>query len=298
MSKPELLEYRVPPELKGRRIRHILLSELGLSRALIQRLRDNDRVRLNGNPVFLTHKVDAGEHITVDLEFTEESHIIPEPMDLTIVFEDQEFLALNKPAGILIHPVGKETTGTLANGVIHYWLTQGVQAKFRPIHRLDRNTSGLVVVGKNQFAHQSLYRQFNLHSVEREYLALVEGTFQSQHGTVDAPISRKPGSIVERQVSSAGQSAITHYRVEKSFEKVTLVSLRLETGRTHQIRVHMSYAGHPLLGDTLYGGDDSLIKRQALHSHWFRFVHPRSREPVQYQAELAPDLKQLIAKLS
>jgi len=298
MQKSDLLKYRVPKLSAGRRVRSILQYEFGLSRALIQRLRDNDRVRLDGNPVFLTRIATPGELITVDLDFAEESYILPERMDLDIVGEDQDFLALNKPAGVLIHPVGKEITGTLANGVIHYWLSQGVYAKFRPIHRLDRNTSGLVLIGKNQFAHQSLYNQFHNHSVEREYAALVEGVFDAPAGTVNAPIARKPASIVERWVSPEGQPAITHFQVVETYDKVSLIRLQLETGRTHQIRVHMRHIGHPLLGDTLYGGKDTLITRQALHSCRFQFIHPRSKETVSYTADLTPDLQRLISLLT
>ncbi len=295
MSAP--LQYTVPPEDAGHRLRHILYSRLGLSWALIQRVRENDRVRLNGEPVYLTQLAQPGDIITVEIDFEEESSIAAERMELDIIHEDQDFLVLNKPAGVLMHPVGQERSGTLANGVVYYWQSQGARAKFRPIHRLDRNTSGLVLVGKNQFVHQSLYKQFNHHSVEREYLALVEGEIAREGGRIDAPIGRKPDSIMEREVSEDGQSAITSYRVLERLGKVTLVSLHLETGRTHQIRVHMSYLGHPLLGDTLYGGSDALISRQALHSHRFRFVNPRSGSPVEFRADLAPDLKQLIERL-
>jgi 23S rRNA pseudouridine1911/1915/1917 synthase len=293
----EILTHIVTPGDTGRRIRQILLTRLGMSRALIQRLRENDRVRLNGHPVFLTQFVQAGDILNIDLQFDEDSSIIPEQMELDIVYEDEDFLALNKPPGIIVHPVGQEISGTLANGVIHHWLEQGIRSKFRPIHRLDRNTSGLVLVGKNQFAHQSLFRQFLEHRVRRWYLALVEGYLSEPTGTIAAPIGRKPGSIVERWVTPDGQEAITHFEVLATLENASLLRLNLETGRTHQIRVHLQHLGHSLLGDTLYGGTNSLISRQALHSFRFEFSHPRTFKTVTLEAPLAPDIEKLLTKL-
>lgn len=291
------LEYRVPSKDAGRRIRYILSGSLGLSRALIQRLRDNNRVRLNGQSVFLTEYAQAGDLLSIDLMFDEESFITPERMDLTIIAEDEDFLVINKPPGILVHPVGRHQSGTLANGVLYHWQREGIMSKFRPIHRLDRDTSGLVLIGKNQFAHQSLARQLDARTIYREYLALVEGTFSASQGSINLPIARKPGSIIERCVSPLGQEAVTHYTVLKQWDSLSLLKLNLETGRTHQIRVHLSHLGHPLLGDTLYGGDDALIKRQALHSHIFGFKHPRTGLPVQFQAELAPDIRAVLDNL-
>lgn len=292
------LTYTVLPEDEGRRIRQILLSKLGLSHTLLQRLKEHERVLLNGLPVFLNQTARSGDQLSVDISFNEETLIIPEKMDLNILYEDDEFLVINKPPGILVHPVGKEQTGTLANGVIYYWQTHDIQAKFRPIHRLDRKTSGLVLIGKNQFAHQHLFRQMVNRTVFREYLAIAAGALTPETGIINAPIARKPGSTVERIVAPEGQEAITHYKVIRCNHEASLLSLHLETGRTHQIRVHLNYLGHPLLGDTLYGGSDGLIRRQALHSHQIRFIHPRFQEAVTFTAPLAADMQELLHTLN
>ncbi|MDA8443104.1 MAG: RluA family pseudouridine synthase [Peptococcaceae bacterium] len=286
--------YEVLPADAGRRIRQLLASRLGLSRALIQRLRENNRVKLNEQAVYLTQFAQAGDLISVDLVFDETSAIVPEAMDLNVIFEDADFLVLNKPPGILVHPVGVHNSGTLANGVMYRWQQQGIASKFRPIHRIDRYTSGVVVVGKNQFAHQALYKQLSEHCVDRVYLGLVQEHLTPLKGTIDAPIARDPKSIIARCVADTGQSAITHYEVIRTYQDISLLKLRLTTGRTHQIRVHLSYIGHPLLGDTLYGGTVSHLKRQALHSFKFGFVHPRTKQKVCFTAPLPPDLLQII----
>ena len=207
-------------------------------------------------------------------------------------------MAINKPAGQVVHPTPRYPTGTIGNAVVGYWLSQGQARPFRPIHRIDRNTSGVVVVGKNQFAHQQMAWQHAQQRIHKCYLGIVAGQVQEDQGVINAPIALAPGSFMQRIVSPEGAPATTRYRVLKRYGEATLLEFILETGRTHQIRVHSQYLGHPLLGDDLYGGDLSLIERQALHSFVYEFNHPLTGEKITIRAPLPEDLRQLLTYLS
>lgn len=292
-------KYRITVEKSGhgRSIDEILKEKLGLSRALLRKIKREGGVLLNGNPVLLQQRVEKGDTIALEMDFSGQSPIAPELTLLDIVYEDDCILVVNKPAGMLVHPVSGEETGTLANYVMGHWLQQGNRNPvFRPVYRIDRGTSGLVLVSKTHLVHLGLTRQLTAKTMKRVYIALAGGIISTGEGTVSKPIARKPGSIVEREVSPSGSPAVTHYRVLGRLPGIcaTLLEVTLETGRTHQIRVHLSHIGHPLLGDTLYGGNDGHIGRQALHSYRLLFTHPLTGDSLDLKGRLPGDMKKII----
>lgn len=295
----QIISYQIQANEVGLSITQILRERLKISRGLFRKLRGDYRLRFNGKFVPYSTLVQPGDLLEFNFNFQESADFAPEPMDLQIVYEDQNLLILNKPAGILVHPTSTERTGTLANGVLHHLRLQENSNLFRPIHRLDRNTSGLLLIGKNQYAQNFMTDQFDRLEIHREYLSFVHGQVQADQGTIIVPIGRAEGSIIERKVDFVtGQEAITHYRVIQRYPTATQVAIRLETGRTHQIRVHMNYLGHPLLGDTLYSGRDDLINRHALHSWKIRCQVPFCQDVNEFVANLPRDLRNLEEKLS
>ena len=215
-------------------------------------------------------------------------------MDLDIVYEDAWFLVLNKPPKIAIHPSILHFEDSLSNGVKYYFDKIKLKKKIRPVNRLDSNTSGLVIFAKCEYVQECLSKQMQKGIFKKEYLCLVLGKLNNLKGTIDLPISRKENSIIERCVNSNGQKSITHYEVLKEYKDFSLIKCKLETGRTHQIRVHFSYIGHPLLGDTLYSTKFELINRQALHSCYIEFIHPITNMLIQFSSELPKDIKSLL----
>ena len=213
-------------------------------------------------------------------------------MHIDIIFEDDCLLIINKPAGIAVHPSILHYENTLSNGVKFYFESIGLKRKIRPVNRLDLNTSGLIVFAKNEYVQESLIQQMQSGIFKKDYIAIVKGHFKEKNGTINLPIARKNNSIIERCVSHDGQEAITDYCVLKEYYDYSVVKCSLKTGRTHQIRVHMSAIGHPLLGDTLYGIPCDWINRQALHSHRISFVHPISQKKLEFICELPNDMTQ------
>jgi 23S rRNA pseudouridine1911/1915/1917 synthase len=207
-------------------------------------------------------------------------------------------MVINKPAGLSVHPSRGTVGGTLANAVTYYWQNRGLAMKFRPINRLDKDTSGLILVGKSQFAHQAIARQQRDGSVSRRYLAVVEGIVELEDGSIEAPIALQHPDQRQRIVSPRGRSAVTRYTVLQRFPGFTLLALTLETGRTHQLRVHLSFIGHPICGDTLYGRPCSLIERQALHAATLNFLHPRTGESLSFEALLPTDMIEMLKKIA
>lgn len=272
------------------------LKRQGVSKRLWRRLKNNGTVTVNSEAVNLTRTVlKGGESITLYLP--EASDIVATDLPLDVRYEDAALLIVNKPAPMLVHPVGSEATHTLGNAVAHYLLTKGENATFHPLHRLDRNTTGLVLLAK-QPNIQHLLTTGAKKLFTRRYLAVIEGEILPREGDIDAPIEREPTSIVKQRVSSEGKRALTHYRTigtseDKSF---SLLELTLSTGRTHQIRVHLSYLAHPLLGDDLYGGDNTLISRQALHAHSLTVTHPFTRKELTVIADPPEDFISLLEK--
>jgi 23S rRNA pseudouridine1911/1915/1917 synthase len=238
-----------------------------------------------------------GNKVEIDTFRDENQNIIPEKMDISVVYEDQDLIVVNKPAGIVVHPTKSYTGGTLANGLLYYFKEKGEKCIVRLVSRLDMDTSGLILVAKNQFAHMSLARDMKLDSFKKGYMALVKGNLKEKVGTIDKPIYRTEEDI-RRIIDDRGQRSITHYEVIESFTEGDLIKLQLETGRTHQIRVHLNSIGHPILGDTLYGGEgNNIIKRQALHAYKLSFPHPRDGKIVELEIDLPKDIKELIEKL-
>lgn len=296
----------------------------GASRNKVQQSIEMGRVLVNGKTVQPNHKIRPGEEI---LMFSDkEAHgeeIIPEEMPLNIAYEDDDILIINKPVGLVVHPASGNYSGTLINGVAWYLLQQNSHLnqddlpRYGLVHRIDKNTSGLMVLAKNGKAHASLAKQFFDHSIHRQYIALVWGDIAEDAGTIRAHVGRHKRF---RKIFDAypdgeqGKEAVTHYKVLERYGYVTLVQCELETGRTHQIRVHMQHIGHPLFNDETYGGDRivkgtvftkykqfvdncfEICPRHALHAKTIGFIHPRTRQPVSFDSELPDDMKQVIEK--
>lgn len=285
------LEYIIKDN-KYENINQILKQEFHISTRLQQKLIKHCRVLQNGISVDTRNRVNINDVISLSLDFEEESeNIIPTPMKLDIIFEDDCLLILNKPAGIAVHPSILHYTDSLSNGVKFYFENIGLKRKIRPVNRLDLNTSGIIIFAKNEYVQECLIQQMNDKTLKKEYVAIVSGHFDNPCGTINLPIARKENSIIERCISSDGQEAITDYSVLEQHDSFSIVKCSLKTGRTHQIRVHMAAIGHPLLGDTLYGISSSLINRQALHSYRICFVHPISHENLEFTCELPDDMK-------
>lgn len=291
------LTYVIPSDMDGKTVQEILTGPLSMSRRMLQKLTRQKGILYNDKPTFLQRPVKEGHVIKVAISFEEDMSIEPEEVPFTIVYEDEAILIVNKPAGISVHPVQAGQKGTLVAGIAYHWLQQGEKAKVRLVHRLDRNTSGLLVVAKSFYAHQQLDRQLREHMLKREYLAVVEGQMNKLSGTFSYPIARAKNNSAKRIVSPEGEEAITHYHVQETFAGASLVELTLETGRTHQIRVHLAHAGHPIIGDRLYGSPSRLIRRQALHAFRVTLDHPLSHERMVFTADLPEDMQQLIQYL-
>ena len=278
-------------------IKQILKENLFISDRLLIFLRKNKLIYYNNDKLInLNITAKLNNTIKIDLNFEEDnSNIIPVKMDLNIIYEDDALLILNKPAGIPVHPSILHYTNSLSNGVKYYFDTLGLKKKLRPVNRLDRNTSGIVIFAKNQYVQECLIHQMQTKEFKKFYLAVVEGHLEKLEGTIDAPINRKENSIIERCVDENGERAVTHYKIlKRNFDRnYDLVECMLETGRTHQIRVHFSYMGHPLIGDTLYGNGSEYISRQALHAYKVEFVHPISHKLMQFTADVPKDFSLL-----
>src|SRR5690606_39017180 len=271
---------------------------LEVSRRMIQRLTRSQGIRVNGRPGHLARRVRAGDVVAARVASRESAGLPPSPMALAIAYEDADLLVVDKPPFVLVHPISPAHRDTLSHGIAHHFERHGIEARVRPVHRIDRDTSGLVLFAKSAFAHQRLDRQLRSGEVRREYLALVSGTVEAEAGEVDVPIGRHPSNPVLRAVRDGGEPAVTRYRVVERYGSATLLELALETGRTHQIRVHLAHLGHPLLGDAQYGGPGvAALRRQALHAHRLGFRQPASGAPVVCEAPLPPDLERVRAGL-
>ncbi|MCL1852697.1 MAG: RluA family pseudouridine synthase [Peptococcaceae bacterium] len=277
---------------QGKKLEDILRGRYHFSRKLIQRLKNAGAVRLDGEPSYLTTRGRGGQIMDVDLFEPEEPTLEPEDLPLDILYEDEFYLALNKPPGQIVHPVGPHVRGTLANAVAGYWQKKGESRLFRPVFRTDRDTSGVILVAKNRYAHQQLSVLSEKQKVEKIYLGVVQGQLPqtNQTGVLDMPMRPKAGSKILQEIHPQGKPARTVYRVLACDGQHTLVEFRLLTGRTHQIRVHCQAIGHPLAGDTLYGGSADLFIRQALHAYLYAFCHPFTQENLIVKAPIAKDL--------
>ncbi len=293
--KRELL-FLVPPRLDGIMLRDVMKRELGISAKQITRMKQTEGAILcNGVPVYVIHRVCAGDELRLSVEDQSTAEgIVATEGEIDIRFENSDVLILEKPAGLAVHPAPGDRENTLGNFVVWHYAKQGEQFTYRPVNRLDRGTSGLMVVAKNAYAHASLARDLHSKLFVREYLAVTEGVPKPSEGTISAPIARAEGSTIRREVSENGSDAVTHYRVEKVFGGRALVRLRLETGRTHQIRVHMAHLGCPLVGDFLYGKESTEISRCALHSAKLKLTLPVSGEEIALESSIPQDMANLL----
>ncbi len=294
-----ILKHIVTGDQTGKTVKTILKQHLGISERLVKKLKYNDRVHLNGIPVFVNKLVQIGDIVEAAVDFIEESpDISPQDIDLDIIFEDEYLIAINKQPGIVVHPTSFHPDGTIANAIMHYWSKKGIHKKIRPVSRLDRDTSGVIIFAKNQFVQEFLVRQMHDETFIKEYIGVVSGKMETEKGTIDLPITRSPGSIMLRQISEEGAKAITCFKVMEQFRNGAILKFLLKTGRTHQIRVHCQAIGHPLIGDTLYSHiEASLIGRQALHSCRASFIHPLTKERMDLFASLPQDIENLICQL-
>jgi 23S rRNA pseudouridine1911/1915/1917 synthase len=302
MSYYEPLTYKVPADEDGMELRTILQRRLFISRKLLSRLKLTEQgITVNGERRYINYKVQAGDHVEVRMEEETSEDILPQDIPVDVIYEDDHLLIVNKPAGLIVHPTTGHWANTLANGIVHMWQERGLRIRFRPIHRLDKETSGVLAVAKNPYIHQNVSEQMKAGAVDKEYMALVHGRVELESGTVDAPIDRNPESPHYRIVTPTGYPSVTHYRVVERLPGATLLSIRLETGRTHQIRVHMSSMGHPLLGDGMYGNPllevGLPLERQALHAHILAFEHPVTKVRMTFTASLPADLEHVLSYL-
>ncbi|CDQ19822.1 RluA family pseudouridine synthase [Halobacillus karajensis] len=282
--------YNVTEQDQSKRIDKLLSDVIAdASRSQIQGWLKDDVVLVGGKAVKSNYKVQAGETITWRVPEPEPMDILPEDIDLDIVYEDQDVIVVNKPSGMVIHPAAGHYSGTLVNALLyHVKDLSGINGVERPgiVHRIDKDTSGLLMVAKNDLAHKSLAEQLSKKTVERKYEAIVHGEIPHEYGTIDAPIGRDPKDRQRMAVVEDGREAVTHFRVLRHFDAFTLVECTLETGRTHQIRVHMRYIDHPLAGDPKYGPRKTLdLEGQALHAKSLGFEHPRTGEWKKFEVE-------------
>lgn len=280
----------------------LVLEEM--SRSYLQKLIEEERVQVNGKVCTIKKmKLVQGDEISLSIPEPETLDLMPEDIPLSIVYEDDDLLVVNKPKGMVVHPGAGNTQGTLVNALLfHCTHLSSINGVIRPgiVHRIDKDTSGLLMVAKNDFTHRSLAEQLERHSIARAYHAIVYHNLQEEEGTVDAPIGRDTKDRLKMAVvRDGGRRAVTHYRVMQRFGNFTYLEARLETGRTHQIRVHMAHIHHPLLGDSVYGPKKQLLgaKSQMLHAKILGFVHPRTNEYLEFEAELPPEFQETLKKL-
>ena len=282
-----ILNYKV--EKESQTVNNILKQNLDISSRLFSKLINNKLVKVNGQIFDTRNIVHKNDIISIDLNYPEDnSNIIPTNMNLNIIYEDDSFIILNKPAGIAVHPSFSHFNDTLSNGLKFYFDKINLHKKIRPVNRLDLNTSGLIIFAKNEYVQEALIKQMTNKTFKKEYLAVVCGKLSFKKGTINKPIARKENSIIERCISNNGKQAITHFEVLKEYDTFSLIKCVLETGRTHQIRVHFASINHPLLGDDLYGSKSDLIDGQALACYKLSFYHPIYKNYVSFKLNDCP----------
>lgn len=290
------IDYIIDEDSAGLRVEQFLRRKRYSGQNLSEIKRMPKSILVNGVHYYMRQELSKGDHLQVRICETKNSEKIPPTnLPLDIIYEDEDLLVLNKPAGMPIHPSLNNYTNSMANALAYYFQSQGKPFIFRCCNRLDRDTSGLTIVSKHLVSGSILSDMTKYREVHREYLAIARGSVTPSEGTIQAPLGRKEGTIIERTVDwEHGEDAVTHYKVVKEANGHSLVSLRLETGRTHQIRIHMKYLGYPLIGDYMYNPDMEYMTRQALHSHHMEFTHPITGEHMSFTAPLPEDMARVM----
>ena len=290
------IDYIIDEDSAGLRVEQFLRRKRYSGQNLSEIKRMPKSILVNGVHYYMRQELSKGDQLQVRICETKNSEKIPPTnLPLDIIYEDEDLLVLNKPAGMPIHPSLNNYTNSIANALAYYFQSQGKPFIFRCCNRLDRDTSGLTIVSKHLVSYSILSDMTKYREVHREYLAIARGSVTPSEGTIQAPLGRKEGTIIERTVDwEHGEDAVTHYKVVKEANGHSLVSLRLETGRTHQIRIHMKYLGYPLIGDYLYNPDMEYMTRQALHSHHMEFTHPITGEHMSFTAPLPEDMARVM----
>lgn len=319
------ITYVVPVEEDGWILKTILQKRMNISRKLVSRLKQTEEgIMLNGERVYISVPVRNGDRVEIRMEQESSEDILPQPIPFDILYEDDHLLVVNKESGRIVHPTHGHYTNTLANGVVYYWIEQGKSYRFRPVHRLDQETTGVLVIAKNPYVHQHISEQMSQGKVDKKYIAIVHGVPNPSEGVVDGPIDRDPLEPHRRIVTPAGYSSLTRYWLLERYHDASMLQLKLETGRTHQIRVHMTSIGCPLIGDSFYRHSvyhemdvdraiteiedptiaenevvrlDQLMGRQALHASELSFVHPILHEMMTFTAPLPFDMETLRKQL-
>jgi 23S rRNA pseudouridine1911/1915/1917 synthase len=293
------MKWIIKKEHAGMNIRDYLTGVHQFSRRILIAVKKGERgLVVNGQQVTVRYVLAEGDELEVQFPPEEKSeHMKAEQMNLDIVYEDQSVIVLNKPADLATLPSRHHPQGTVANGILYYYQQKKIDSTVHIVTRLDRGTSGLLLIAKDRYSHSILAAMQKAGKIDRKYMALVEGVVDQDKGTIDAPIDREDGSIIKRTVKAGGKEAITHFHVLERFENYTFVEVDLETGRTHQIRVHFSHIGHPLAGDDLYGGTKTGFSRHALHCAELKFTQPLTKENLHMKSDLPTDLNDWLTKL-
>lgn len=286
-------------DFEGLRIDKYLSEKMDISRSKIQKLVKDGKVLVNGKSINSSYSVKIGDTIDVNDELDFEIHVACENIPLVIIYEDDDLLIINKKSGMVVHPAPGHYTGTLVNALLYkYNLNSGDTHRPGIVHRLDKDTSGLMVVAKNEWTHEKLSEMLSKKEVERKYLAIVDGVIKHETGTIDAPIGRDVNNRQKMAVTDVNsKEAITHFKVLERFNNNTLIECKLETGRTHQIRVHMAYIGYPVLNDPLYGKGKATEFGQMLHSYSIRFNHPRTGKELFYTVDVPKEFQERLEEL-
>ena len=300
----EILTLQSNKEDAGTRVDAWLAGQLeGMTRSGAQRLLEEGKVTCGGKALAKNYKLSGMETLEIALPDPEPVDVVPQDIPLDVVYEDNDVIVVNKPKGLVVHPAPGHPDGTLVNALMYHCgdSLSGIGGELRPgiVHRIDRDTSGLIIAAKNDFAHQGLAAQLQDHTLARVYECIVIGNLRADSGTVDAPIGRHPVDRKKQAVVANGRSAVTHWEVIDRYQGFTHVRYRLETGRTHQIRVHMAHINHPILGDTVYGNKKPVngLQGQCLHAVGLRFIHPRTGEPVELRCSLPEEFENQLRKL-
>lgn len=288
MNKDNILNYTI--QEKDKSVKDILVEKLNFSRRLSRKLELKEGLYVNGKTTRLNKRLSLGDVLSIEFDEDEDEYdAVNIPID--IIYEDNDLLVVNKPPFMVVHPTKSHQNNTIANGVAYYFKERNIKRKVRLVNRLDMNTSGIVIIAKHPYAHNELANQMKLNTVDKYYYAIVEGIINEDKGTINEPIARLNPEDIIRVVDPSGKECITHYFVDGTYNNMTCVRLKLETGRTHQIRVHMKHIGHPIIGDTLYGTESDLINRQALHCYEMKFRQPITDEEITITCPLPEDMK-------